>query len=574
MKQTLKRLLQFAAPYRRRLASVLFFSFFSCLIVILLPYFLGQAIDRMLGPGQVDFAGLTRILIWLGAFYLSNVVLSYLMTLLTSFTVNSLIRDLLQQGFAKIHRLPIPYLDSHKHGDILSLFVNDADTLSDGLIQSLGGLFTGVMIILGTLTMMLILNPLLTLMVLLVTSLTFLVASRITRATRRTFREQQELVGQINAYTEEVLGGQKTIQAFSYGSRAEKVFAQTNQQLYTVGQRAQFVASLTNPCTRFVNHLAYIAVGVCGVLLAGLTAGGISSFVIYAMIFAGPFNDLTHMTGHIMAGIAAAERLFQFFDTPEEIPEPPDAVTLQDPEGSVVFDHVSFSYTPDRPLIQDFSLQVAPGQRIAIVGPTGAGKTTLMNLLMRFYDVDSGKILLEGHDLRQIRRESLRKSFGMVLQDTWLLEDTVRANIAYSRPDASMEDIVTAAKEAHAHSFIKRLPQGYDTPLEEAGQNLSAGQKQLLTIARLMLADPALLILDEATSSVDTLTEQRVQKGIVNLLKGRTSFIIAHRLSTIRDADQILVMRDGQIVEQGTHTSLLQLGGFYKELFESQFEAG
>ena len=486
-------------------------------------------------------------------------------------------RDLRIQTYEKINTLPLKYIDGHAHGDLISRIVNDVDQVSDGLLQGITQLFTGVVTIVGTLLFMLTISPVITVVVVLVTPLSLFVAAFIARLTHRQFVEQQATQGELSGFVEEMIGGQKTVKTFHYEGRAEERFKEINGRLYDCGVKAQFYSSLSNPSTRFVNNMVYTAVAAFGAICAitgwpaPLTIGQISSFLTYANQYTKPFNEVTGVLTQIQTAFASAERLFAVLDEESERPDAPDAAVLEHCKGDVAVEHLYFSYDPARKLIEDMNIAAKSGSRIAIVGPTGCGKTTIINLLMRFYDADRGSISVDGHNIQSVTRNSLRKQYGMVLQESWLFSGTVRENIAYGREDASLEEVVAAAKKAHAHSFILRLPQGYDTVISEDGGNLSQGQRQLLCIARVMLVDPPMLILDEATSSIDTRTEWKIQTAFEEMMRGRTSFIVAHRLSTIKGADLILVMNQGRIVEQGTHESLLAKGGFYANLYNSQF---
>ena len=571
-RDTIRRLLSYAGKEKRQLILVAVCAVVSCTLDIILPYYFGEAIDRMIGPGQVDFGDLLWIVGLLAALNLILTVFGRFMIWLPSVAANRMVGAIRRDAFDRISTYPLAYYDNHSHGDTVSRFINDCEAISEGLVQGITQLFQGVVVLVGSLAFMLAMSWQITLVVLAVTSLTFLVAGSVTRMCNKYFRAQQDLMGDLTGVTEEMLDGQRTVRAFGYEERAQDRFDRVNEKLRVQAKWAQFASALVNPTTRFVGHISYISVGVLGGVLGGLSAGGITSFLTYSSRFARPFTELTAVMTQLLAALAAAERVFDMMDrTPEESDEGlPELMVTQ---GQVEFDDVSFSYVPEKPLIQHFSATAKPGMRVAIVGPTGAGKTTMVNLLMRFYDVDEGAIRIDGTDIRSVRRDSLHRQFGMVLQETWLFAGTIRDNIAYGRPDASLEDVISAAKAAHAHGFIQRLPDGYDTVIADDGGNLSQGQKQLLTIARVMLLDPPILILDEATSSVDTLTEQRIQKAFHTMMQGRTSFVIAHRLSTIRDADLILYMQNGQILEQGNHEQLLAKKGYYNRLYYSQFEA-
>lgn len=571
-KDTIRRLLSYAGSQKRQLIIVAVCAVVSCTLDIILPFYFGRAIDHMLGPGQVEFGDLLWIVALLAVLNLVLTLFGRFMIWLPSVAANRMVGAIRRDAFDRISSYPLSYFDGHSHGDTVSRFVNDCEAISEGLVQGITQLFQGVVVLIGSLSFMLAMSWQITLVVLAVTSLTFLVAGSVTRMCNKYFRSQQQLMGELTGVTEEMLHGQRTVRAFCYEERAQSRFDETNEALRRQAKWAQFASALVNPTTRFVGHIAYISVGVLGGVLGGLSAGGITSFLTYSSRFAKPFTELTAVMTQLLAALAAAERVFAMMDrTPEESDAGlPELIVLK---GEVSFDDVSFSYVPQKPLIQHFSATASPGMRVAIVGPTGAGKTTMVNLLMRFYDVDGGAIRIDGIDIRTVTRDSLHRQFGMVLQETWLFAGTIRENIAYGRPDASLEEVMAAAKAAHAHGFIQRLPEGYDTIIAEDGGNLSQGQKQLLTIARVMLLDPPILILDEATSSVDTLTEQRIQKAFHAMMQGRTSFVIAHRLSTIRDADLILYMQNGQILEQGNHEELLAKKGYYSKLYYSQFEA-
>ena len=571
--ETLRRILGYAGRQKARLITAIASAAAACGLDIAAPYFMGRAIDKMTGKGMVDAAAILKIGVMLLCFYACSSLFAWLVNYTSNIVAVRTAAQLRKDGFDRINRMPLSFFDSSSRGDILSRFINDVDAISDGLLQGMVQLFTGIVTIAGTLIFMTVMSWRMTLIVLPAAGLAYIIASNITKRTGKYFRGQQKHIGEINGLIEETFSGRREVKAFGRQGAAQDTFDGINGELFKVGYRAQFASSLPNPTTRFVNNAAYILIGVFGWMAGGLSVGKISSFLTYWNQFSRPLNDLTNISTQVMAAFASAQRVFEMIDLPEEEPDAEDAVNL-DPKavrGEVEFAHVDFSYRPRHPLIQDFSARVEPGRKIAIVGPTGAGKTTVINLLMRFYDPQGGVIRVDGIDTRKITRKSLRRSFGMVLQDTWLFTGTVRENLAYGRPSATMEEIVAAAKAVRAHGFIKRLPQGYDTVISGEGGGLSQGQRQLLTIARAMVADPPMLILDEATSSVDTVTEIRIQEAFGVLMKGRTSFVIAHRLSTIREADLILVMKSGKIIEQGTHDSLLASGGFYSRLYNSQF---
>lgn len=575
----LKRLLKYAKPHAAFLMLALVSAIISVSLTLYGPILVGRAIDNIIGPGDVDHRAMIPILITLAATIVVSAAFQWLLAYCTNRVSYKTVRDLRIQTYEKINTLPLKYIDGHPHGDLISRIVNDVDQVSDGLLQGITQLFTGVVTILGTLIFMLTINPVITAVVVLITPLSLFVAAFIARLTHKQFVEQQATQGELSGYVEELIGGQKVVKTFHYEERAERDFKEINQRLYRCGVKAQFYSSLSNPSTRFVNGIVTAAVATIGSVCAitgwpsPITIGQISSFLTYANQYTKPFNEVTGVLTQIQTAFASAERLFAVLDEESEIPDAPDALVMEHCEGNVDVQHLSFSYDPSRKLIENMNIQAHRGDRIAIVGPTGCGKTTIINLLMRFYDANQGRILVDGHNVRDITRGSLRGLYGMVLQESWLFSGTVRDNIAYGREDASMEEVIAAAKKAHAHSFIMRLPNGYETVLSEDGGNLSQGQRQLLCIARVMLVDPPMLILDEATSSIDTRTEVKIQQAFTEMMKGRTSFIVAHRLSTIKEADLILVMNQGSIIEQGTHEELLQKGEFYANLYNSQFAA-
>ena len=570
---TLRRVLSALRPYRLYLLLSLLAAALSVAAQLYVPILTGDAIDCMLGAGRVDFAGLAeRIALILAATGVAALV-QWLLSVCHNHIAYCVSRDFRNAAIKKIQALPLSYLDSHASGDLVSRVIADVDTFSDGLLMGATQLFSGVLTILGTLLFMLSVNLPITLVVVVVTPLSLIAASFIAKRSYRHFQAQNAVRGEQTAFINEMVEGQKVVQAFGQERAALERFDELNERLQKTSLRAIFFSSLTNPSTRFVNGIVYAGVGLVGALYAvagGITVGQLSIFLSYANQYTKPFNEISGVVTELQNALSCAARLFELLDAPDESPDAPDAATLV-PDGHVTLENVAFRYVPDRPLIEGFDLDVAPGQRIAIVGPTGCGKTTLINLLMRFYDVDGGAIRVAGKDIRNVTRGSLRTSYGMVLQDTFLRAGTIRENIAYGKPDASDEEIVAAAKAAHAHGFIRRLPEGYDTVIAEDGGNLSQGQKQLLCIARVMLCLPPMLILDEATSSIDTRTEIQIQSAFSRMMRGRTSFIVAHRLSTIREADLILVMRDGHIVEQGSHEALLERNGFYAALYNSQF---
>ena len=576
-KGTLLRVLQYVKPYRVLVIVSLLCACVSAAAQLLIPILTGKAIDQMIGAGQVNLSGVLVFAVWIAVVAaLSAVAQQFLATSNNKIAYN-ISRDLRNAAFHKLQRLPLSYLDAHPSGDLVSRMIADVDTFSDGLLMGFTQLFTGVVLIVGTLTIMLIKNWMIALLVVVLTPLSMFVASFIARKTHHYFTEQARVRGQQTALINELIEGQKVVQSFGHEAASLSDFDCINDELGRVSLNATFFSSLTNPSTRLVNNI-YAAVALVGALSAvggGISVGDLSVFLSYASQYAKPFNEISGVVTELQNALACAARVFSLLDEDDRVPDKENAAVLS-PKGTVDLKDVCFRYVPDRPLIEGFNLHVKPGQRIAIVGPTGCGKTTMINLLMRFYDVNSGAILVDGTDIRDATRHSLRKSFGMVLQDTWLKAGTIRDNIAYGRPDASEEDVIAAAKAAHAHSFIRRLPDGYDTVITENGGNISQGQKQLLCIARVMLGGengelPPMLILDEATSSIDTRTEIKIQSAFARLMNGRTSFIVAHRLSTIQEADVILVMKDGHIIEQGTHEELLKKQGFYANLYQSQF---
>ena len=573
-KETLARVLRFAKPYRWYLLAALVSAVLSVSLTLYAPVLIGRGIDQIIAPGKVYFDNLLPILIELGIVAVLAAIFQWLLTLCTNIVTYKTVRDLRSAAFEHMEELPLSNIDSRPHGDIISRIINDIDSVSDGLLQGFSQLFTGIITIAITLVYMLAINFKVGLVVVVITPLSLFVASFIAKHSFDMFRRQSAIKGQLSGCIEELVGNQKVVKAFSYEERAQQQFDRINHQLYDVGVKAQFYSSLTNPCTRFVNGVVYAAVAIVGALsciAGGFSVGALSSFLTYANQYTKPFNEISGVITELQTAIASAKRVFDIIDEPVQQPDEPDAAHPTGCEGQIEIDRVSFSYEKSHPLIRDFHLQIKPGQRIALVGPTGCGKTTMINLLMRFYDVDAGEIRVDGQPIKKIGRDSLRSLHGMVLQDTWMFKGSVRDNIAYGKPDATDEEVVAAAKAAHAHSFIMRLPQGYDTVLAEDGGNISQGQKQLLCIARAMLTKPSMLILDEATSSIDTRTEIKIQQAFAQMMEGHTSFVVAHRLSTIREADCILVMKDGQIIEQGTHQQLLEKKGFYHQLYNSQF---
>ncbi len=573
-RETIKRVLNYLGSYRRYLAFSLLLAAVSVALTLYVPIRVGQAIDTILGKGNVDFSALFFHLAVAGGCALCAALLQWLMAVINNKITYEVVRDIRSDAMKHIQKLPLSYLDSHAYGDIVSRVIADVDQFADGLLMGFTNLFTGVITILGTLVFMLLLDPLITLVVVLLTPLSLFVARFIANHTYEMFRAQSVTRGQQTAVIEEMIGNQRVVQAFAYEKKALAVFDEVNDRLAKCSLQATFYSSLVNPTTRFVNSTVYAAVALAGAFAAiggSITIGGLSCFLSYAGQYAKPFNEISGVVAELQNALACAARMFDFLDSTAQTPDDPDAAVLQTVAGNVELSQVSFSYKPEQSLIENLNLQVEAGRRIAIVGPTGCGKTTLINLLMRFYDTVQGDIRIDGHSVRNVTRASLRKNFGMVLQETWLMQGTIRENIVMGKPDATEEEMIAAAKASHAHSFILRLPKGYDTVLSENGDELSQGQKQLLCITRVMLCLPPMLILDEATSSIDTRTELKIQDAFSRMMKGRTSFIVAHRLSTIRDADRILVMKDGHIVEQGTHQELLEQNGFYKHLYESQF---
>ena len=573
-KATLNRVLHKIRPYSAFVVCSLLVAAVSVAAQLYIPILCGDAIDKMLGKGNVDLAGVLRIAVSILVVAAVAAFAQWLLSVCNNRITFSVSRDLRNEALRKIQTLPLSYLDSHPSGDIVSRMVADVDTFADGLLMGFTQLFSGILTIFGTLLFMLRENVPITLVVVCITPLSLVVAGFLAKRSYGYFQSQSTVRGKQTALVNEMIEGQKVVQAFGHEAESLAAFDEVNGQLQDVSLKAIFFSSLTNPATRFVNNIVYAGVGLVGALYAvrgGITIGQLSVFLSYANQYTKPFNEISGVVTELQNALACAARVFELLDAEDQVPETENAAALQ-PDGHVQLQDVSFRYLPDRPLIEGLSLDVQPGQRIAIVGPTGCGKTTLINLLMRFYDVNSGSIKVSGTDIRDVTRASLRGSYGMVLQDTWLRAGTVRENIAYGKPDATMDEVIAAAKAAHAHSFIRRLPEGYDTVIAEDGGNISQGQKQLLCIARVMLCLPPMLILDEATSSIDTRTEVRIQKAFARMMQGRTSFIVAHRLSTIREADVILVMKDGHIVEQGNHDQLLAQGGFYAKLYNSQFE--
>ena len=571
-----RRILRLIQPYRHLLILSLIFAVVSVVLTLYAPVLTGRGIDLVIGKGNVDFDGLRPILVRFALVVAATALAQWLMNLCNNKITYHVVKDIRTQAFEHLEELPLRYIDSLQYGEIISRVVADVDQFSDGLLMGFSQLFTGIITIFGTLGFMLGINVAITVFVVVMTPMSLFVASFIARRTFSMFRAQSEARAAMTGLVDEMVGNQKIVKAFSYEKEAEQRFQDINEKLRTSSLKAIFFSSLTNPSTRFVNNLVSTGVAIIGAVMAirgRLTVGQLSCFVSYANQYTKPFNEISGVATEFQNAVVCAGRVFDLIDETPQAPDAPDALALtpERVDGSVELENVAFSYKKNAPLIQNLSLNVKPGQRIAIVGPTGCGKTTMINLLMRFYDVDAGEIRVSGYPIKSLTRDSLRRNYGMVLQETWLKAGTVAENISYGKPDASREEIIQAAKEAHAHGFISRMPDGYDTQISESGGNLSQGQKQLLCIARVMLCLPPMLILDEATSSIDTRTEIRIQKAFARMMQGRTSFIVAHRLSTIKEADVILVMKDGHIIEQGNHETLLAEGGFYAELYNSQF---
>lgn len=573
-KSVVRRVLKYIKPYKGLLALAILSAIISVSLTLYIPVLTGNAIDNIIDKGNVNFENVLQIIIYIAVGVAGVAIFQWTMTYFTNVISYKTVRDLRRDVFCKFNDVPLSYIDTHSHGDLISRVINDVDAVGDGLSQMFLQLFSGIVTILGTMVFMFIIDWRIALAVIILTPLSLFVAAFIGKMTHNRFARQQQLQGDISSYVEEYVGNQRIVKAFSYEDRAFENFEKYNQELYTVGFKAQFAGALANPSTRFVNATVYAAVGIFGAItaIAGtLSVGQLSCFLTYANQYTKPFNEVTGVLTQLQTAIAAAGRVFDVLDAEDEPEDKPDSIKVENCKGNVKIENVNFSYVKDKPLITNFSLDVKSGSHIAIVGPTGCGKTTFINLLMRFYDIDSGKISIDGVDIKDMERDELRKLYGMVLQDSWLFCGTIMENLKYGNPNATDEEVIEAAKAAYAHSFIRRMPDGYDTMISEGGGNLSQGQKQLLCIARAMLSNPTMLILDEATSSIDTLTEIRVQKAFAKIMQGRTSFVVAHRLSTIKESDVILVMRDGNIIEQGTHDELLAKGGFYKKLYESQF---
>ena len=572
--QAFSKVLRAVKKYHILLLLSILLAGISVAFTLYIPLLVGHAIDAMVEAGKVDFPAIVELLWKIGILAGLTALMQWLMNTINNRITYHVVRDVRNAAFEKIQKLPLSYLDAHSHGEIVNRVIADVDQFADGLLMGFSQFFTGVVTILGTLGFMLSVNVPITIVVVALTPLSFLVAKFIAKRTYSMFRLQSETRGEQTAFIDEMLGNQKIVQAFSHEKEAMEQFDEINERLEKCSLKAIFFSSITNPSTRFINSLVYAAVGLTGAMAAmrgAITVGGLSSFLSYANQYTKPFNEISGVVTELQNALACAGRIFELIEEEPEVPDDPKAASLAQVRGEVALSHVNFSYVPDKPLIRDFNLDARPGQRIAIVGPTGCGKTTLINLLMRFYDVDEGTIFVDGTDIRKVTRKSLRQNYGMVLQETWLRGGTVRENLLLGKPDAAEEEMIAAAKAAHAHGFISRLPKGYDTVMTEDGGELSQGQKQLLCIARVMLSRPPMLILDEATSSIDTRTEMKIQEAFHTLMEGRTSFIVAHRLSTIREADHILVMKDGNVVEQGRHEELLSRNGFYAKLYNSQF---
>lgn len=571
---TLKEVIRRLGRYRIFLVFSILLATVSVALTLYIPKLTGHAVDYVIGKGKVNFPGVIQVMIQIGVCTLITALAQWLMNVCNNKMTYQMVQDIRNEAFDKIEQLPLKYIDGHPYGEVVSRVIADVDQFSDGLLMGFTQLFTGIATIIGTFCFMLSVNVSITFVVVLITPVSFFVANFIAKRTFRMFRLQSEIRGEQTGLIDEMIGNQKVVQAFGRGEDATERFDEVNKRLQEASLRATFFSSITNPATRFVNSLVYTGVGITGafaVVRGAMSVGQLSSFLSYANQYTKPFNEISGVVTEFQNAIACAQRVFTLIDEEPQIPEPEHAVHLTDIDGNVKVEDVSFSYLPGQHLIEDFNLEVKPGQRIAIVGPTGCGKTTLINLLMRFYDVNAGSIKVEDIDIREMTRKSLRAGYGMVLQETWLKTGTIRENIAMGRPDATEEEIVEAAKASHIHNYIRRLPKGYDTWITEDGGGLSQGQKQLLCIARVMLCRPPMLILDEATSSIDTRTEIKIQQAFAKLMEGRTTFIVAHRLSTIREADVILVMKDGKIIEQGNHEVLMKKEGFYHHLYESQF---
>ena len=572
--QIMKKVLHHIGKYKFFLLLSIVMAAVTVALTLYIPILTGDVVDCIIGPGHVDFAGIFVILKKMAIIILATAIIQWLMNACNNKIAYQVVRDVRDEAFKKLEILPLKYIDGHAHGDIVSRIIADVDQFSDGLLMGFTQLFTGVVTIIGTLLFMLSINVTTTIVVVILTPVSFFIANFIAKSTFSMSKLQSQTRGEQTSLIDEMIGNEKVVKAFGQEEKVIERFDEINDRLEKASVKAIFFSSLTNPCTRFVNSLVYAGVGILGAYLAikgRITVGQLSSFLSYANQYTKPFNEISGVITELQTALACAGRVFEFIEEEPQIPDSENAVRLSEPKGQITLEHVFFSYTDEQKLITDFNLTVQPGQRVAIVGPTGCGKTTIINLLMRFYDVKQGSIKVDGIDIRDMTRESLRKGYGMVLQETWLKAGTIRDNIVMGKPDATMEEVIAAAKAAHAHSFIKRLPQGYDTVITEDGGSLSQGQKQLLCITRVMLCLPPMLILDEATSSIDKRTEIKIQKAFATMMKGRTSFIVAHRLSTIREADIILVMKDGNMIEQGNHETLLAQNGFYANLYQSQF---
>lgn len=568
-----KRIIKYTKPYNKYIIIAFFSAIINITLTLLTPIIIGKGVDLIIGQGNVNFNRLFKTLIPLSLTVIFSSIFQLVMNRCTNIVSYKTIKDIRVDVFNKLNALPLKYIDSNSHGSIINGVINDIEIVSDGLLQGFSQLFTGVITIIGTLIFMISINIKIALIVVIITPLSLFTASTIAKYCYSMFRKQSQVRGELSGYVEEMIGNQKVVKAFSFEERSQETFEEINKRLYKYGQKAQFYSALTNPCTRFVNGIVYAAVGIIGAISAingTITIGQLSSFLSYANQYTKPFNEISGVITELQAAFASASRVFKILDENEEIPDCKNSINLTSCEGYIDINNVSFSYSNDKNLIENFNLKVKPGNKIAIVGPTGCGKTTLINLLMRFYNINSGEINIDNINIDNITRSSTRGLYGMVLQDTWLYSGTVRENIAYGKPDASLEEVILAAKNAHAHKFIMNLPNGYDTILTD-DSSLSQGQKQLLCIARVMLSKPPMLILDEATSSIDTRTEIYIQRAFNKLMEGRTTFIVAHRLSTIREADLILVMNNGKVIEQGNHDELLNKGGFYANLYNSQF---
>lgn len=573
-KSAVSKVLKKIKPYTGYLILAILSAVISVSLTLYIPVLTGNAIDNIIDKGNVNFENIIQILIYIGIGIAGVTVFQWMMNYFTNIISYKTVRDLRREVFRKFNNVPLSYIDTHSHGDLISRVINDIDAVGDGLTQMFLQLFSGIVTIVGTLIFMLFINWKIAIAVVVLTPLSLFVAAFIGKLSHRRFVRQQTLQGEISSYVEEHVGNQRIVKAFSYEQRAFEDFEKYNTELYDVGFKAQFAGALANPSTRLVNAIVYAAVGIFGAVTAisgGITVGQLSCFLTYANQYTKPFNEVPGVLTQLQTAIAAADRVCEVLEAEDETPDPENSKTVADCKGNIKIENVYFSYTKDKPLITDFSLNAKSGTHIAIVGPTGCGKTTFINLLMRFYDATSGKISIDGVNIMDMKRDDLRKIYGMVLQDSWLFSGTIMENLRYGNENATEDEVIAAAKAAYAHSFIRRMPNGYNTVISEGGGNLSQGQKQLLCIARAMLTNPAVLILDEATSSIDTLTESRVQKAFAKMMKGRTSFVVAHRLSTIKESDIILVMKDGNIIEQGSHDELIAKNGFYTNLYNSQF---